>query len=140
MSWEGLEEDVPGMISRTRRVPSVVPSVHQSSVPEVDVVAVKKTRLPVRQKLAGEAEVEPRLMSLRRVVPTGVPSEVQSSMPLAVPLLALKSAWELLGERIKPVGDELREPEEMSLTRAVEAGVALVLQGSEPWVPLEAEK
>ena len=43
VSWEGIDEVVPGMISRTRRVPEGVPSERQSSLPEEDSLAVKNT-------------------------------------------------------------------------------------------------
>ena len=79
-------------------------------------------------------------MSKRREVPRLVPSVVQTSVPLDAERVALKRTLVLLGARVNPEGDELKEPVAMSLMRDGEGGEPVMRQGSEPNVPLLAEK
>jgi hypothetical protein len=62
-------------------VPAVVPSVFQSSTPDVPSLATKKMKPFAALKLAGLEPPEPGLMSLTITVPAGVPSLFQISTP-----------------------------------------------------------
>jgi hypothetical protein len=79
----------PGVMSFTRTVPALVPSVRHSSLPASDVLALKKTMLPSATNLLGAELPKPGQMSLTSDVPAAVPLAFQSSRPMLVLLCLL---------------------------------------------------
>ncbi len=68
-------------MSLTMTVPAVVPSVFQSSSPELLVLAWKKRVSPTTVRSSGSPSSEPAQMSLRHRVPAAVPSLTKISVP-----------------------------------------------------------
>src|SRR5262249_32935848 len=79
----------PGVMSFTRTVPALVPSVRHNSSPKADVLAVKKTTLFKATNLLGAELPKPDQISLTSDVPAAVPSVFQSSRPMLVLLCLL---------------------------------------------------
>ena len=125
ISREGSEARVPGVRSRTRCVPSWVPSLVHSSRPWTPSTAVKKSLLPTAVRSSGDDGEEPRRMSLTMRVPAGVPSVFHSSRPW-MPSVALKKS--VPATLTRSLGAD-EPPGSMSLKRAApppaDAGLAV---------------
>src|SRR5688572_10743521 len=77
----GIEDGEPGHTSATRTVPAAVPSLRQSSRPNVPSSAAKYSRPPAVASDEGRDPAPPGCISLTSDVPDPVPSDPQSSLP-----------------------------------------------------------
>lgn len=77
----GVEPPDPGVISRTRTVPAVVPSLFQSSTPFTPSFAAKYNIPFTAVSPCGVEKTPKGLMSLTSTVPAVVPLLFQSSAP-----------------------------------------------------------
>ena len=77
------EDEVPGRMSRTSRVPTAVPSLVHNSAPVAVVEAMKNTRAPA--DTSDEVVTLTPVSERTRVVPPAVPSVRQSPNPLPLP-------------------------------------------------------
>src|SRR5262245_46973551 len=74
----------PGVTSLTSTVPAFVPSLRHNSLPNEDVLALKKRRLLRATKLLGAELPKPGQISLTSTVPPAVPFVTHNSRPINV--------------------------------------------------------